>query len=286
MFPNLMLVADDFGSFDADPRVLLANCFPMRSDHVSRRDIEKWRDEMVSAGLIALYRHEDHVFGYFVKWSKYSKPHNTSKRKFPEPNGNSSLTPIHKKSRKSTKDSLGFTQSHLGSPDLTLVHSVSPPEVEVEVEEVNNLVGAVAPEVPVGSSSNGHRGSNDIPNGEAHTPAASPPAWPSPESLVALYNAMVPPGHPRVTVLSPKRRDRCLEYLRRFPDEAFWRRAFATVAGSLFLQGKKPSEGHQHFVADFDWFLQGAKGGGVENVVKVAEGKYKPDILEDDDDAA
>jgi len=40
MFPNLMLVADDFGFFNADPRVLLANCFPMRTDRISQADIE------------------------------------------------------------------------------------------------------------------------------------------------------------------------------------------------------------------------------------------------------
>jgi len=38
---------------------------------------------------------EDHVYGYFMKWSKYSKPH-TPATKFPELIGNSSIRTIHK----------------------------------------------------------------------------------------------------------------------------------------------------------------------------------------------
>ena len=262
MFPNLMLVVDDFGFFNADPRVLLANCFPMRLDRISQADIEGWRDEMVSAGLIALYRHEDHVFGYFVKWSKYSKPHNTSKRKFPEPNGNSPFTPIQKKSRKSTQGSSGFTRSHSGSLDLTRAHSVSPSEGEVEGEGTTSSSAPEAPEAAEVSTAP-----------ELHARARL--GWGTPEALVDLYHELIPPGHPRVTLpLSDARVGKARTYLKQWPDRDFWVKAFGMVSQSSLLQGKAASPGHSHFKANFDWFQQRGSKDGIENCLKAFEGKY------------
>ena len=261
MFPNLMLVADDFGFFDADPRVLLANCFPMRSDHISRADIEGWRDEMVSAGLIALYGHEDHVYGYFVKWSKWSKPHNTSKRKFPEPNGNNLFAPVQRKSRKSTKDSLGFTRSHSGSLDLTQVHSVSPSEVEGEGEGTTSSSARGAPEAEVVSTPE-----------QKH--AKAEPEWGTPEALVAIYHELT--KAPRVTLpLSPARTTKVKDYLKKFPDREFWVGAFTEISRSTFLSGRRRDPGHEHFKVDFDWLLTKGKADQIENIMKVYEGKYR-----------
>jgi hypothetical protein len=111
------------------------------------------------------------------------------------------------------------------------------------------------------------------------------PGWGTPKALVELYNGSVPPGHPRVTNLSDARRKKAPAYLNQFPDESFWRSAFAEIGRSELLRGRRRSPGHEHFIADLDWLLTKGKD-GTENVVKVAEGKYRdrvPNDAEDDE---
>lgn len=97
--------------------------------------------------------------------------------------------------------------------------------------------------------------------------------WPSPKELVKLYNAQAPDECPAVTVLSPSRRKKAAAYLTMFPDRKFWEEVCAQIGASRFLRGLRPSNGHERFVADFDWLLTKGKDGS-ENAVKVYEGKY------------
>lgn len=105
--------------------------------------------------------------------------------------------------------------------------------------------------------------------------AADPtPSWGKPEHLVALYNTLTPPGHPKVETLSPARAEKARRYLRQFPTEAFWRGVFTSVKLSAFLLGHKSGPGHEGFRGDFDWLLTKGKD-GTENCVKVSEGRYE-----------
>ena len=98
--------------------------------------------------------------------------------------------------------------------------------------------------------------------------------WPSPESLVALYNTTAPDECPEVTKLSPARRKKALAYLDAFPERQFWEETCGQIRASRFLRGLRPTNGHERFVADFDWLLTKGKDGS-ENCVKVYEGKYR-----------
>ena len=49
------------------------------------------------------------------------------------------------------------------------------------------------------------------------------------------------------------------------------------IRQSAFLCGLKPSPGHEHFRADFDWLLTKGKD-GTENVVKVYEGRFRDEL--------
>ncbi len=109
--------------------------------------------------------------------------------------------------------------------------------------------------------------------------------WGTPAALVALYHELAPPELPRVTRLSPARREKAKRSLREFPDEEFWRRVFGELAHSKLLRGLRPNPGHENFRGDFDWLLTKGKD-GTENAVKVAEGKYRdraPQADEDDE---
>jgi hypothetical protein len=99
-------------------------------------------------------------------------------------------------------------------------------------------------------------------------------SWPSPEVLVALYNSAAPPECSKVTKLSAGRRTKAKKYLDLFPDRDFWEKAIAEIGLSTFLRGHRNGTGHEGFKADLDWLLSNGKD-GTENVVKVAEGRYR-----------
>lgn len=103
---------------------------------------------------------------------------------------------------------------------------------------------------------------------------ANPNEWGSAEALVTLYNRLIPAGHPRVTRLTPARKDKARKYLRDFPEEKFWTGVFSEIQFSSLLRGRIQSDGHRSFRGDFDWLLTRGKD-GTENAVKVHEGKYR-----------
>ena len=119
-------------------------------------------------------------------------------------------------------------------------------------------------------------------NKKASLPSPSPvlsstdeqPPWGTPQALLALYNASMPTGHPRATDLRGKRLEKTRRYLRLFPEREFWEVVFREIGQSRLLRGLKPSPGHEHFRADFDWLLSAGKD-GTDNCVKVREGRYR-----------
>lgn len=96
----------------------------------------------------------------------------------------------------------------------------------------------------------------------------------TPKTLIAFYNTHLPDGIPRVETLSQERLKKAQRYLRQFPDPVFWETVMAEMGQSLLLRGLKPSPGHEHFRATFDWLLSKGKD-GTENCVKVFEGRYR-----------
>jgi len=99
--------------------------------------------------------------------------------------------------------------------------------------------------------------------------------WPSAQELAKLYNDRAPDECPAVTTdpLSPGRVKKAKAYLSAFPKREFWEQVFDQISASQFLRGLRPSNGHAHFVADFDWLLSKGKD-GTENCMKVYDGKY------------
>jgi hypothetical protein len=81
---RLTLVADDHGRFDADPRIVLAGCFPLRSGEMALDTIAGWLDELEQAGGIVRYEVESHMYGQFVKWAEYQRPPRYKSR-YPDP---------------------------------------------------------------------------------------------------------------------------------------------------------------------------------------------------------
>lgn len=87
---RLILVADDYGRFDASPKVLLARCFPMKVGDWKPERIEKLRNEVVAVGTIELYEHRGTLLGAFPRWREHQRER-TSKPKFAGPDDEGSV---------------------------------------------------------------------------------------------------------------------------------------------------------------------------------------------------
>ena len=84
LFYRLTTVADDYGRFDADPRVLLANCFPLRVSRWKPEKIVKLYRELEQIGCVKSYKSDGNLFGYFISWSKHQNIR-AKASKFPAP---------------------------------------------------------------------------------------------------------------------------------------------------------------------------------------------------------
>jgi hypothetical protein len=120
-YRRLQSVVDDHGRFYANPKLILAACFPLRIGKVSDSDIGKWLTACVAADLVRVYPSSDGKryievmdFGQRVQ----------SKSKFPAFNG---------AAQESTVD-------HGGSPESTVKNGL----VVVGVEGVSEGVGVDA----------------------------------------------------------------------------------------------------------------------------------------------
>jgi len=242
---RLTVYADDYGRFEADPEVLLAGLFMRRplgwTPLKMRKVLEEWTN--LEDPVVHLYRvdGDDRVYGHAVTWAEHQRERD-SKPKFPDPPcGN--LPQTAAKCRESLQ---------------LAAYSESRESVSTESREA----GAEVSSAP-------------LPGGKLPQRP-----WPDPEALARKYNAETPQECPAVTalpdgkLLSPSRRRKALEYLKLFPQEEFWTKAFQQVHKSKLLRYLKPRPGHEHFGFSFDWML--TKGQDkTENIVKVAEGKYR-----------
>lgn len=81
-FFHLMLKADDFGRYTANPILLKCNLFPLKVDSIREADISRWTAECEKAGLIALYEAEGKKFLFIKKFHQRTR---IGKSKFPAP---------------------------------------------------------------------------------------------------------------------------------------------------------------------------------------------------------
>jgi len=113
--------------------------------------------------------------------------------------------------------------------------------------------------------------------GMAAAAAAAPPVsersvhdkCASPEALVRLWNERHPAELPVVKTLSKGLRAKVIQVLEQFPSRAFWEQVMDEYQVSRFLRAVA-----EHGPRDFAWLVSVDKE-GVENVVKVVNGKYR-----------
>jgi hypothetical protein len=83
LFTRLIMKADDYGRFHAEPRLVRALCFPL-SETIKSDTVRKWLDELHQAGLIFRYEVDEKPVLAIVNFGQRLKQ---SRAKFPEPDG-------------------------------------------------------------------------------------------------------------------------------------------------------------------------------------------------------
>ena len=80
LFVRLIMKADDYGCFYADPRMVKAYLFPLLDVRIP--DITRWLDELETAGLVATYDAEGRRF---IEVTNFGQRMRNSRRRFPAP---------------------------------------------------------------------------------------------------------------------------------------------------------------------------------------------------------
>ena len=83
LFIHLLLAADDYGRFLAEPQALCGLLFSMRTD-ISIENITEALQELENEGMIQRYQADKRTYLQIVKWSKYQRAR-AKNSKFPAP---------------------------------------------------------------------------------------------------------------------------------------------------------------------------------------------------------
>jgi len=132
LFVRLITVADDTGRFDADPLVLKATCFTLLVDQIETQSVEKWREELVTSGVIQIYQVDGRIYGHFPNWSRYQRQYGT-KPKFPEPPAKFGEPP------RSAADSRSYPRSESRDPRVENENRESKGDGDFEEKRVGSL---------------------------------------------------------------------------------------------------------------------------------------------------
>jgi hypothetical protein len=84
LFYRLVVVADDYGRFDANPSMIRARAFPLRIDAITNENVENWLGELSTRGVVETYEVSGVRYGFFPGWSKHQTIR-AKRSKFPAP---------------------------------------------------------------------------------------------------------------------------------------------------------------------------------------------------------
>lgn len=134
LFVRLLMVADDYGRYHAEHRLIRAGCFPLLN--LRATDVDRWLDELSTRQLVLRYE----VGGRpFLSINNFNQRLKQSKAKFPPPPGTSD----------------DWVPSSGDFPELPGSSRNFPPDSETETETDSDPDGSVSD--PPDGGPNGHR---------------------------------------------------------------------------------------------------------------------------------
>lgn len=248
-----LLCADDFGVMPRAPEVLRG--FNIALANRSDREVAEALTSLVEIGLLLSFEHQGDRFVCDPVWQDFQHIRRPRRSMFPCPPPATLF--------ECSKATFGLFQKCCG----TFPEGCIPPWNDNSEDHMANGYRLTA-------KKRGGVGGVTLTTWALSNPSGWPADGPSAEALVALYHAKKPPECPVVSILSEDRERKAMRYLTRFPQFPFWQAVFDELGKSTFLRGLNNSPGHESFLGDFDWLLTRGRD-GTENVVKVAEGKYR-----------
>lgn len=84
LFYRLLVKADDYGRYWAEPELVKSACYPLKVDKVKGKAIEQRLGALAAAGLVTLYEVEGRRYLQFPKWAKHQTVRAKTSR-FPGP---------------------------------------------------------------------------------------------------------------------------------------------------------------------------------------------------------
>lgn len=257
-----ILSADDFGVLPhSAPLIRGANdALEMRGEAEIGAAINK----IVDVGLRVKFNHQGKEYSADPVWQDFQRVR--------RPRAPLNPCPPAEILRTFSRNTIALFREHHGQCPEDLAQVVMCDDKFVSRDHLAN--GSSSSLVTRSSRSKGGMGGTPIPDWSTPLDEGWPHGVPTAVLLVSLYNHLRPSELPAVTVLSEERARKARKYLGRFPQFTFWRHAFEELGQSEFLRGLRTSPGHESFRGDFDWLLTVGRD-RTENVVKVAEGKYR-----------
>jgi len=205
--------ADDFGRFEASPKVLLGQCLTAFLGEITLDNIDEWLCELVGADLIRLYEVEGKRYLQVTSWDKHQQ-RRAQHSKYPAPDD---------------------TCNHLHADDI---------HCEQTQEDDSNGEQADAVDTLFGNEERGTRNDKRV--------GKTPPSLPiQPDEVVALWNEICSPPLPEVRKLTDGRRRKIKTRItdESGRDCEWWRSYFNRIRGTPFLTGTND----RNWVANFDF---------------------------------
>jgi hypothetical protein len=255
MFYRLMTVADDFGRFEADPRLLLSNCFPLKVDRLKVAQVANWFDELLISGLAKRYELHGRTYGFLVNWAKYQRPR-AKDSKFPEPpTDDFDFIPPPDECLPLIEDSNCYEQN-MESDNLCCQPQTIVPDIRYSIFEET-----ISEEEDLSSQTSADAEISD----ERDPPVANNPV--TVDALIDRWNWVCGGcGLPTKSARgrkNPAFRKKIKLRLQENPDHEFWESVLKSIPESPFLRGDKG------WKATLDWLVE-----SPNNPVKVFDGNY------------
>jgi len=84
LFYRIIVNADDYGRYHGNPKVILAECFPLRIGDFTPNDVDVWLTELERVGMIRRYATDKRRYLHVISWREHNTPR-AKASKYPSP---------------------------------------------------------------------------------------------------------------------------------------------------------------------------------------------------------
>lgn len=143
LFTRLIMKADDYGNFHADPQMIKSLCFP-RKDDIRSAEIDRWLKELEAAEIIRTYPAKGDVFLHITNFGQEQRLRNTKRKYPPEPEHFANVGENMPQVAASCRELRPETKRNEDETKMKMNSEISSPPPEI-IPERNRLGGYIDP---------------------------------------------------------------------------------------------------------------------------------------------